>query len=102
MPTFVVAAKTTDLPPGKGKCITLNGAQIALFNVGGAFHAISNSCPHRGGPLGEGALDGTVVTCPWHGFTFDVTSGRNTDGGPMGVASYPVRVENGAVEIGLD
>jgi len=48
---------------------------IAVFRVGDAFYAIDNRCPHKGAPLGEGALEGTVVTCPWHGFTVDVTTG---------------------------
>ena len=101
MPTFVAAAKASELPAGKGKVVTVNGTQVALFNANGSFYAISNACPHRGGPLGEGDLEGTVVTCPWHGFTFDVTNGRNADGRPFSVPTFPVRVENGVVEIGL-
>ena len=68
MPNFVAFAKASEIPPGTGKCVTANNVSVALFNVGGTFHAISNTCPHRGGPLGDGDLAGDVVTCPWHGF----------------------------------
>jgi nitrite reductase/ring-hydroxylating ferredoxin subunit len=50
---------------------------IAVFRVGDGFHAIDNRCPHKGGPLGAGAFDGTLVTCPWHRFTVDVRTGRS-------------------------
>ena len=78
MATFVKVGEVADVPPGSGKCVEVNGRQIALFNVGGTFHAIDNTCLHRGGPLAEGELDGTVVTCPWHGWQYDVTTGQNT------------------------
>jgi len=73
----VKVAEVTDLQPGKGKTVTAGDRELALFNVDGKFHCIGNSCPHRGGPLGEGVLDGNVVTCPWHGWRFDVTTGQS-------------------------
>lgn len=54
--------------------------EVAVFNVGGELHAIENSCPHQGGPLADGWLEGSVVTCPWHGWCFDVRSGKMTLG----------------------
>ena len=66
-----------DVPPGTGKeCVAANRI-IAVFNVDGRFHAVDGICPHAGGPLGGGCLTGTVVTCPWHGWQFDVTTGRH-------------------------
>jgi nitrite reductase/ring-hydroxylating ferredoxin subunit len=56
-------------------------AEVAVFNVGGEFYAIDNSCPHRGGPLGEGELEDCIVTCPWHEFRFDVRTGKCIDTG---------------------
>jgi nitrite reductase/ring-hydroxylating ferredoxin subunit len=70
-------AEIGDVPEGSGKVVTTEGRVLALFNVGGRFHAVDNTCPHRGGPLGEGDLSGTVVTCPWHGWQFDVCSGES-------------------------
>jgi len=75
MSHFIKVAEQTELPPGTGKVVIAEGKEIALFNVAGAFHAVDNACPHRGGPLGEGTLEGLIVTCPWHGWKFDVTTG---------------------------
>jgi nitrite reductase/ring-hydroxylating ferredoxin subunit len=101
MPTFVRAASVSELPAGKGKVVDVQGQSIALFNVGGTFLAIANTCPHRGGPLGEGELEEHVVTCPWHGFQYDVRTGQSAEGKPLQVKSYPVRVEGESVEIGI-
>lgn len=68
-------AEVAELPPGTGKVCAVPGTSIALFNVDGRFYAVDNDCPHRGGALGNGILDGTVVTCPLHGWRFDVTTG---------------------------
>ena len=68
-------AETKDVAPGSGKVVEAEGHSIALFNVGGTFYAIDNACSHRGGPLGEGALTGEVVTCPWHRAQFNVETG---------------------------
>src|SRR5207244_12158947 len=73
MPTFMKVAAVGDVPPGTGKCIEAGGKQIALFNVGGTFHAIDNTCLHRGGPLGECELEGYIVTCPRLDRPTDVT-----------------------------
>jgi|SRR5215470_11062093 len=70
------AAKVSEIPVGSIKELQIGGNSVALANVGGTFYAISNTCLHRGGPLGQGQLEGTVVTCPWHGWQFDVTTGR--------------------------
>lgn len=101
MATFQFAANVTDIAPGKGKTVTVNGVNIALFNVNGEFRAMANTCPHRGGPLGEGDLGGTTVTCPWHGFQFDCKTGESADGRPFRIATYPARVNGAAVEIEL-
>ena len=65
----------------------------ALFNAGGQFYAIDNSCRHRGGPLGEGDLMGTTVVCPWHGWEYNVTNGENIDDPSVKVACFAVRVD---------
>jgi len=94
---FVKVASTADIAPGTAKCVEAGGKQIAVFNVAGAFHAIDNLCLHRGGPLAEGEIDGTLVTCPWHGWQYDVTTGKNVLEDDEGVARYEVKVEGSDV-----
>jgi NAD(P)H-dependent nitrite reductase small subunit len=101
MADFVKVAEAGDVPAGTGKCVEAGGKQIAIFNVDGTFHAIDNTCLHRGGPLGEGELDGKVVTCPWHGWQYDVTTGGNLDDETARVARYDVKIENGAVLVAV-
>jgi nitrite reductase/ring-hydroxylating ferredoxin subunit len=100
MAGFVKVAKTNELSPGQGRMIEANGKKIALFNVDGSFYAIDDTCTHRGGPLSEGSLEEKKVTCPWHGASFDVTTGEvQGPPAPSGVARYNVRVEGGDIEV---
>jgi nitrite reductase/ring-hydroxylating ferredoxin subunit len=100
MPEFVKVATIDEVAPGQARLVESGGKEIALFNVDGSFHAIDNNCTHVGGPLCEGDLNGTEVTCPWHGATFDVTSGQVL-GPPAGapVNRYNVRIEGSDIEI---
>jgi 3-phenylpropionate/trans-cinnamate dioxygenase ferredoxin subunit len=75
MPTAKVATRD-ELPPGGRKLIEVDGRAIALFNIGGVFHAIDDLCTHDGGPLAEGELAGCEIECPRHGARFDVRTGR--------------------------
>ena len=102
MPNFVRVASTSDIKPGENKAVEVNGEHVALFNVDGEFFAISNTCPHRGGPLGEGYLEGDIVTCPWHGWRFNVKTGNNAIMPNMKVQSYPVKVEGSDVFVSVD
>lgn len=97
MGTFVKVAQASEIAPGQGKTVEANGREIAIFNVGGTLHAIDNACKHRGGSLGEGELDGSIVTCPLHAWTYDVTNGECFDDPECGVSIYPVKVEGGDV-----
>lgn len=72
----VKVAKVSDVSVGTGKVVQAEGKTLALFNLGGTFYALDNRCTHMGGPLGEGAVEGNQVTCPWHGSVFDVTTGE--------------------------
>lgn len=100
IPEFPVA-KVTELAPGKAKVVSAGGRQMALFNVGGRFYATANICLHRQGPLGEGDLDGPVVTCPLHGWTYDVATGVNRENPRLKVATFPTKVEGDQVSIVL-
>ena len=93
MANFVKVAQRTDIPEGKGKTLEINGKKIAVFHAAGKFYAIDDTCLHRGGPLGEGDLDGTTITCPWHGWEYDITSGCSLDDPSKKVASYATKVE---------
>lgn len=87
-------------PLGGRKLIRAKNKEIALFNLEGVFYAIDNSCPHSTGPLVEGHLYGTTVTCPWHGSQFDVTTGQCQAGPALQrVTTYPVRVEDNVLFI---
>lgn len=98
----VKVTQASRVVPGTGVVVDAAGQAIAVFNVGGTYYAIANACTHRGGPLGEGRLDGTTVTCPWHGSQFDVTSGRVRRGpAQQPVVSYPVRVQGDDVLVSL-
>ncbi|MBI2480912.1 MAG: non-heme iron oxygenase ferredoxin subunit [Planctomycetia bacterium] len=93
MSKTVKIAEVNDVEPGEGKTVEADGQAVALFNVDGVFYAIDNTCTHVGGPLGEGALVGKEVTCPWHGAQFDVTCGKRLGGPARGDAkSFPVSV----------
>jgi len=97
---FTKAASLAELPDGKARQVTVNGKTIGLYNVGGTVYAIADTCPHRGAPLWEGELDGTELTCPWHGARFDLTTGAHLcPPAPTGVASYKVQVVGDEIQV---
>ena len=99
MPRFVTLAQTNELPVGSMKEVEVDGRIIALFNVDGVISAIDGLCPHQGGPLAEGELSGTLVTCPWHGWQFDVKTGCTPVSPRIKQIVYPVRIEGTAVQV---
>ena len=90
-------AEKDDLNPGECKVIEVEWKTLGLFNVDGTFYVLDNTCLHRGGPLGEGELDGPIVTCPWHGWRYDVTTGANVNNPAVKVACFSVKVEGTSV-----
>ena len=97
MGALIKVADTAELKPGECKVVETAGKVLALFNVGGTFYVLDNTCLHRGGPLGEGELEGTIVTCPWHGWRWDVATGANTNNPAVKVACFPVKVDGGSI-----
>ena len=93
MPRSIRVAFASDVPPGTSKEVLADDQVVALFNVAGTFYALDGVCPHAGGPLGEGTLRGTIVTCPWHGWQFDVANGQNCLNARMTHTCFPVKVE---------
>lgn len=84
-----------ELPPeGKGQVILLpDGQEVAIFCKDGRYYAIDNLCPHEGGPLGEGALKGDSVTCPWHNWQFDIKTGRGDNSYALNVKTFKIDKE---------
>ena len=88
------AAKISDFEEGKGIVVSIGGRDIALFKSAGAFYAINNVCPHRGGPLGEGFVEGAEVTCPWHAWAFDLKTGECSTLPGERQPTYPTKIQN--------
>jgi nitrite reductase (NADH) small subunit/3-phenylpropionate/trans-cinnamate dioxygenase ferredoxin subunit len=101
MAEFVKVATTDQLTPGQGMTVQVNGEYVALFNVDGTFYAIDDTCPHAGGPLGQGVLEDCVVTCPWHGWRFNVTTGVSPVVSSISVKKYEVKVEGNDVLVAV-
>lgn len=99
---WIKAINKNDIPQGTGAVVTINDQQIAFFCVEGKYYAINNICPHRGGPLGEGEMEGSVVTCPWHGWEFDVTTGQSPINPAACVTSFSVRLEGDDLYIQIE
>ncbi len=97
---MVKVSRIDQVPPGRGVVVRVGEKAIALFNINGTFYAVDNACTHRGGPLGEGRVDGTVVTCPWHANQFDVTTGEVITG-TRPVTTYAVQTQGDEVLIDL-
>ena len=102
MDGFQKVGQIDELPPGKSMIVKINDRPIALFNVAGTVHAVDNECLHRQGPLAEGELEGHIVTCPWHGWQYDVRTGQNEFDLAIQLQTYDVQVEDGEVRVGLD
>jgi nitrite reductase (NADH) small subunit len=96
------AARVEDVPAGTIREFQVNGTTVAIANVEGKLYAINNTCLHRGGPLGEGELKGTVVTCPWHGWQYDVTTGKTTMNPAVGVQTYPLEIKGDDIYLEVD
>jgi 3-phenylpropionate/trans-cinnamate dioxygenase ferredoxin subunit len=107
---YVKVAAATELAASNKKLVTVDGAAILLVHADGSYYAVDNTCPHMGGSLFEGKLQGTQVTCPRHGSVFDVADGRVIRPGTLmfikvkvhDITTYPVRVEGADVLVGIE
>ena len=97
--SFVPVGAAADIGPGTSKTVAVDGREIAVFNVDGTFYAVDNYCPHQGGLLSEGWLEGKTITCPWHAWCFDLTNGEMTIGKFASVDVFDVRIEGGVVSV---
>jgi nitrite reductase/ring-hydroxylating ferredoxin subunit len=98
---FVKVARASDVEEGKGLIVWAGPLKVALFRCEGTIYAIRNQCPHMGGDLGEGLLTGEVVRCPWHGWKFNVKTGKMPEVELVSVRSFEVKVEGEDVYVGI-
>lgn len=96
--------KEHDLPPGGRACVAHAGRRVIVFNLNGTLHAIASTCPHAGRPLDEGELRGRVLTCPFHGYAYNITNGRNIDFPDVEppVPTFAARFRDGSLELDGD
>jgi nitrite reductase (NADH) small subunit len=98
---FQRAARQDEIPLGQIREFQVTGKAIAIANLEGKFFAINSVCLHHGGPLGEGELNGSLVTCPWHGWQYDVTTGKLAQQPDSGVDCYPVELRQNELYVDL-
>jgi nitrite reductase/ring-hydroxylating ferredoxin subunit len=96
---FVTVAGVEDIPPGMVRPFKVGEAEIALAHCSGGFYAVQGHCLHLQGPLGHGRLEDCVLTCPWHGWQYDVRTGQNEFDLAIQLQTYDVQVENGEVRV---
>lgn len=89
------------LPPGSAVHVLVDEEAVAVCNVGGQIYAMDGICPHSGGPLGHGALEGHMLACPFHAWEFDCRTGASPVDDYLKLATYPVRVESGEIFVEL-
>jgi len=99
---FIAVAAVDELPNGERLFIEIDDLALVVFNIAGDYYAIADLCSHDEGPLGDGELDGHEVICPRHGARFDVRTGKAlTLPAVEDIPAYPVRVQDGQIEVGL-
>ncbi len=97
---FLRLASESELPPeGEAREFTLDGKVICVANVNGTISAMDNLCLHRGGPLGQGTIEGDKLVCPWHGWQWDPKTGQAAHDPSAKLAVYAIKVENGDVMV---
>lgn len=96
MAEYIKLASVAELPPsGEAKEFACGGRMICVANINGVISAMDNVCLHRGGPLGQGVIQGNKIVCPWHGWQWDATTGEAGHNPNFKVAVYPCKIENG-------
>jgi nitrite reductase (NADH) small subunit len=94
-------ALVSEVPPGGSREVVIGDRIVAVFNVEGQFYAVDGICLHAGGPIAEGKLEGCVVTCPWHGWQYDVTTGKHCLTPRLQLDSFPLRINGEQIEVQL-
>ena len=89
----VSAGQSGEFPAGGAKVVSVGGEDVAIFHVDGEYYAMSDTCPHAGGPISEGEIEDGRVICPWHGWSFTLDPDDKTPPSDM-ICKYRVSVEN--------
>lgn len=95
----ITVSKVKDVPLGEARVFFVRGSEIAIFNIQGKFYAVDNLCPHQGGPLVAGKVEGEVLTCPWHRWQFHLPTGISPINSSVCVKTYPVKIIDGEIRI---
>ena len=98
---FRKVASLSSLPPGTLTQIEAGEESIALCNAGGQVHALDGVCPHAGGPIGQGALHGTTIVCPWHAWEYDCVTGEHDRNPRVRLEKFAVRIEGDDILLDL-
>ena len=98
---FVVVGRTSDFAPGAGKMVDVSGRHVAVFRLGDEFFALDNMCLHRGGPLCEGPIEREIVTCPWHGWSYQIRTGTMVQDPRVGVSKHEIRITGDEIAVRL-
>jgi nitrite reductase (NADH) small subunit len=99
--TFVTVARADEVEPGSVVTVHAGETPVALSRIGDRFYAVQHACLHMQGPLGAGRLHEHVLSCPWHGWQYDVRTGENEFDRAIRLETYEVRVEDGEVQIAV-
>lgn len=103
MSKFYTVGKAKDIEPGQVTYVEIDDYRLAICNLNGKIYAFENTCTHDGGPLNQGHLEGDVIECPRHGGRFNVQTGKAVRMPAVApIETYPVRIENGVIEVELD
>ena len=98
---FVTVGRISDFESGRGKMVVVNGRHVALFRLGDEFYALDNLCLHKAGPICDGDIADDVVTCPWHGWSYEIKTGTLVQDPRVGVSRHEVSIDGDAVSIRL-
>ena len=101
MTQFETVARLDELEPGSLACARVGDEDVALARIGDEVYALQGHCIHLQGPLCEGRLDGHVLSCPWHGWQYDVRTGENEFDRAIKLETYPVQIEDGEVKVAV-
>ena len=98
---LVKVAFLSQLPAGSVMEASIGEDRFAICNVDGRIHALTGTCPHRGGPLGQGAINGANLACPWHAWEFDCRTGEHDYNPALKIATFPAQVSGDDILIDI-
>ena len=102
MTQYFTVAKVGEIPEGEGRAFPVDGTIVAVFNVGGRYSAINDTCPHMGASLASGYVENTCVTCPWHAWRFRVADGTWCDNPRIRTDAFDVRVVGDEIQVSVE